>query len=154
MRSIRLLSIYWVTIAALALFGCSSDISRKLLTAAGDGDVAQVKALIQEGADVNYELFDTNTTPLMAAARKGHLEVAKILLAAGAKINTVDDGVGTALYWAAFEGELEMVKFLLSQKGMLNCSSDSATYLLQTVRSRGFHEVEELVEAQLRIEKS
>lgn len=138
----------------ILLFGCSDDKNKQLLTYAGDGDLVRVEALLNDGADVNYKIFDTGTTPLIAAARKGHLAVAKRLLTAGADINAIDDGVGTALYWAAFEGRLEMVKFLLDNKGRLNCSKESAAYLLDTIRRKEYQAIESLIKAQLEQEIS
>lgn len=151
MHTSRRFSYYLIMVMmiAFALIGCSSELNKRLITAAGDGNIGQVNELLQHGANVNYKLFDAGTTPLIAAASRGHIDVAEILLAAGAQINATDDGVGTALYWAAFEGRVRMVKLLLSRGGKLNCQFDSAAYLLQIIRKRGYREVEELVQVQL-----
>ncbi len=55
-------------------------------------------------------------TPLHLAARMGHVEVAKLLLASGAKVNAVDndDNMITALHWAARCSGPEMVALLLA----------------------------------------
>ena len=50
---------------------------------------------------------------LITAAHEGQLEVARLLLAAGADVNLVVDGDENALIQAAWEGELEMVRLLL-----------------------------------------
>lgn len=136
----------------LLLASCSSELNNKLVTAAGDGDTAQVKTLIQQGADVNHKLIDTGTSPLISAARRGHLEVVKVLLAGGANINLIDYGVGTALYWAANDGQLEMIKFLIDHGAKLGCKPDSASYLLRIIREKGYREVEALVAKQLELE--
>lgn len=53
----------------------------------------------------------TGFTPLMLAAQRGHVDVCKKLLAAGADVNAVDanDG-GTAAVWAAAEGHVDVLK--------------------------------------------
>ncbi|MDO9451509.1 MAG: ankyrin repeat domain-containing protein [Stagnimonas sp.] len=135
------------------IVGCSSELGRKLVTASGDGDVMQVEALLQQGANVNLRLPDTGTTPLIAAARRGHISVMQVLLDRGAEINAVDDGVGTALYWAVFEGQVEAAKFLLEKRARLNCQRASAEYLLRHIRTKGSSEVEALVRQQLALEE-
>ena len=42
--------------------------------------------------------------PLMWAASKGHTEVARLLIEAGAEVNAKDRIDATALTWAAFNG--------------------------------------------------
>jgi ankyrin repeat protein len=134
------------------LSGCSADLDKRLVAAANDGDLEQVRVLLQRGANVNYQIFDTGTTPLIAAARKGHVHVATALLAAGANINAIDHDVGAALYWAAFEGQQDMVKFMLERGAKLNCNAASAAYLIDIIRKRNFIEVERLIGIQFQRE--
>ena len=51
-------------------------------------------------------------TALMVAARYGHLEVVKVLLAKGADVNAKDNAGNTALMVAAKYGHPEVVKIL------------------------------------------
>lgn len=69
---------------ALAAAALSLDKDRALVTAAGRGDVPQVKSLLELGADPNYTGGGLNWTPLMAAAEGGHVAVVRLLLEAGA----------------------------------------------------------------------
>ena len=50
--------------------------------------------------------------PLMAAALKGHVEVAKMLVGNGAEVNSPG---WSALHYAAFENRPEMIKYLLER---------------------------------------
>jgi ankyrin repeat protein len=60
-------------------------------------------------------------TPLMAAARSGHLDAVKALLAAGADIHAKETWGGqSALMWASARSQVEMVKFLASKDASLN----------------------------------
>ena len=54
-------------------------------------------------------------TPLMAAARTGHVDAVQLLLAHGSFVNAADPfQEETALMWASAEGHLEVVKALLA----------------------------------------
>src|SRR4030042_5915210 len=64
----------------------AADLNKELGLAAGEGDVGKVKALIASGADVDSRILDGEHTPLMRAAYRGHYEVMKMLIEAGATI--------------------------------------------------------------------
>lgn len=66
-----------------------------LFLAAGDGKLAAVRYLLDEGADVNAH-ENRGHTALSEAAYYGHLDVVKELLLRGADVNA-DAGDGTAL---------------------------------------------------------
>jgi ankyrin repeat protein len=57
-----------------------------LLAAAWEGDLEQVKALIEARADVNAATND-GATPLFIAAQEGHTAVVAALLEARADVN-------------------------------------------------------------------
>ena len=85
-----------------------------LLRAVADSQVASVKALLAQGALVNAA--DTwGTTPLLAAARAGDLEVVRLLLKAGADVNG-RGGAMTPLAAAALQGNAPLVNLLLQHQ--------------------------------------
>jgi ankyrin repeat protein len=57
-------------------------------------------------------------TPLLVAARKGHKEVASLLLAAGADYRVTDNFARTALIYAIIQNHFKIVDVLLSEPGM------------------------------------
>src|SRR5438046_3587366 len=61
--------------------------------AARKGDAAAVKALLDEGVDVNTK-FRYNATALFYACDHGHLEVVRVLLDHGADLNVKDTFYG------------------------------------------------------------
>lgn len=76
---------------------------------AGIGKVDQVRELLDNGADPNVTEED-GYTPLMGAAENNHLEVAKLLIDAGADIKK--KGEFTAYELAEMQGFTEMMKLL------------------------------------------
>ena len=114
---------------AVSVSFCDADVEREpegdvaalnsaLVQAAHHGNVGAVCGLLQQGADVEARDED-DYTPLLAAARGGHLDVVKYLLSRG----DVDVNVGwkndiygwTPLHYAATYDRLDMVKYLLSR---------------------------------------
>jgi ankyrin repeat protein len=104
-----------------------TEIETSLIQASLDGDAAKVRELLAAGADANVRNAETypigyewNTTPLMCAAAKGHLEVVRVLLKGGADVaaasekHKVDGGGGNqALHHALSNDHVEVAKALL-----------------------------------------
>ena len=57
-----------------------------LLKAASDGDLAQVRALLEKGTDIEHQ-NRAGTTALIAASLQGHERIVQALLAKGAEID-------------------------------------------------------------------
>ncbi len=55
------------------------------------------------------------STPLFAAARTGNIEVAKLLINAGAKVDYLSRSEGNALMYAVAHGQKEMMEFLMAE---------------------------------------
>ena len=73
--------------AALALL--AADLNEELLSAARQGDVAAVKALVEKGASIEAKT-PYGQTPLYLAAMNGHLEAARFLVDKGAQTDIRD----------------------------------------------------------------
>jgi len=73
------------------------------------------RALLDAGASVDtYTTNDLANQPLHAAAAGRHLEVCRVLVAAGADVNATQHGGYTPLHEAAQHGDVEMVELFLS----------------------------------------
>jgi uncharacterized protein len=89
-------SVYWENIAR----------------AAEQNDAAQVRKLLTDGKSPN-ETDQSGHTGLHVVAMNGNLQIAAILLKAGARA-TITDGLGnTPLHYAADRNQVEMVKLFL-----------------------------------------
>ena len=87
----------------------------KLHFAADEGDLDQVKELVEKGHDVNAFDEDLSCTPLHYAVRGGHIEVVKYLLSVGADVNAHEEAkIGeTPLGSVAANCSYEMAELLV-----------------------------------------
>jgi len=86
----------------------------KLFNAAQRGNLEEIRALLEQGADINIRLGVDQWTPLMTAAREGRLEAVELLLAEGADPNIRDARFNkNAYHWALQYGHREIARVLL-----------------------------------------
>ena len=90
---------------------CANAQEDDLIKAAGRGDLARVKALLDAKADVNAKLEDC-TTALIFASQKGYLEVVRALLDEKADVNTKGTSGATALTLASMNGNRKILDLL------------------------------------------
>ena len=108
-----------------------------LYRAAKSMDLPAMRLLVQKGADPSVGIED-NSTPLMVASglgarprggeedvvekpgRADPLEVVKLFVEAGARINAINDLGDTALHYAAQTGATRIVEFLASHGAKLD----------------------------------
>jgi len=130
---------------------------RQLIAAVTAGAIAQVSELIEAGADVNSKHEDSegfsNRTPLIYAAKGGHLDIVKLLLAAGADHKAKDrfvmpseEGGETALHHAINGHHHEVVAALLAAGANVNAKSSSETPLMAAIRMDSARLVQLLLE--------
>src|SRR6187200_2907574 len=99
----------------LAVRAFSPDGFTALHLAAFFGKPEIARALLDAGAPVDtYTTNDLANQPLHAAAAGRHLEVCRLLLAAGADVNATQHGGYTPLHEAAQSGDVAMVELFLS----------------------------------------
>ncbi|MEK7384042.1 MAG: ankyrin repeat domain-containing protein [Elusimicrobiota bacterium] len=96
----------------LALTACSPP----LIKAARGGDAQAARAALDSGADPNVRGGDRRgQTPLMIAAVRADLPLARLLLDRGAKADRAGGGGETPLMRAADHGSLEVVRLLIEK---------------------------------------
>ena len=89
--------------------GRETGMELQLVEAAGSGDVAQIGALLEGGADVNAR-DGQGQTPVMAATYGNHVEAVAALLRAGADVNVRDGRLNNPFLYAGAEGYLEILE--------------------------------------------
>ena len=101
-----------------------------LHAAAARGDVQELAALLDGGADANAAdpSYDPEveefapSLPLGWAARNGHAAAARMLIERGARVSDVDDVCVTPLHWAAQGGDAELAELLLDAGADVNAA--------------------------------
>lgn len=118
-----------------------------LMRAAIQGDVARIRKLLAEGADVNALSPDGLTALLYAAGGKS-LEAAQILLVAGANVSRATNHGATPLMTASGSGNLRMVNVLLKAGANPNArDADGHTALWIAAQSSNWEIVKILKQA-------
>ena len=84
-----------------------------LIEATIAGDIAQIKAAIASGADLEQR-DAKGRTALLIATHADNPEAAKLLIAAGADVNAKDDILDTPFLYAGAEGRDDILKAILA----------------------------------------
>ncbi len=102
---------------------CSDDgkiRDQKLMAAVVDNDLDRVRDLLTAGAEVDARYphvngFNDYHTPLLVAAREGHTEIVRTLLAAGANVNAIEPVFGAVpLHKAVYNGHADITRILVT----------------------------------------
>jgi ankyrin repeat protein len=95
-------------------------VENELIQAARNGDLDQVRRLLEEqGANVMAKTHH-GETPLHLASKNGHNKVVNLLLEKGALINDKDKWGNTPLHWASSSGYEKVVAILLDKGALVN----------------------------------
>lgn len=118
-----------------------------LIAAVKAGRVDAIRALIQDGADIDAVVAGDGTA-LIAASRAGDLGIVNALLRLGADVGQAAHGDGNPLIMAASRpGNLEVVERLIDAGADVNAIvTDDETPLINAARSGDLRIVESLVE--------
>ena len=113
----------------------NESLSTPLYYAALCGFSGLAKHLIATYAvDVNEKLYG-GSTPLLAASRMGHVDVAHVLLDHGADANAQTKASVMPLHWASYKGHLKFVQLLLEHGATVNETDYGLPPLHLAVRS-------------------
>jgi ankyrin repeat protein len=131
----------------VVLLAAAAGSDTRLADAAQKGDKDAVRALLKEKVDVNAAQGD-GSTALHWAAFQDDLEMAKMLLAAGANVKAATRiNAATPLFMACKNGSVPMIEALLSAGADANAAdSNGATPLMMASASGSEDAVKTLVE--------
>lgn len=124
---------YWCTgtrnlllaaLIALLISGCATP----LMDAAGAGDAAKIKQLLDEGADINEEYQAVGATALyFAVYNNASPETVKLLLERGANVNKGMNNGWRPIHLAVDNNNVTLVKLLLDHGADIHGASPGGT---------------------------
>eukprot|EP00890_Picochlorum_soloecismus_P001802 jgi/Picsp_1/2622/NSC_00852-R1_ankyrin repeat domain-containing protein 39-like len=124
------------------------DFEHSACNAALKGNLEKLKKIIQkrpsqlESDGVHHCAMGSGYSPLIYAARAGHLDIVKYLLLQGADPNRKTSGLGsTALHRAAAQGHLGVVQELLKYKACPNIQDCDGETAMDKAAKGGYDEV-------------
>lgn len=117
------------------------DLGKQLLEACKEGDTAEVKSLIQNGAPFTTDWL--GTSPLHFAAQYGHADTTEVLLKVGVSRDTRTKVDRTPLHIAAQEGHLDIVSLLVTYGADLDAKDLLRMTPLHWAVERGHRDVVE-----------
>ncbi|BES92174.1 multiple ankyrin repeats single kh domain [Nesidiocoris tenuis] len=96
-----------------------------LMEAASAGHVPVAEILLARGAGINTHSNEFKESALTLACYKGHLDMVRFLLDAGADQEHKTDEMHTALMEASMDGHVEVARLLLDSGAQVNMPTDS-----------------------------
>lgn len=113
-------------------FSKDRDLNYEFVKAATKGQIEEVRALLQKGADLNAQV-EHGYSALMLASGNGQEETVKLLLAKGAKVNMQATMKETALHLAAGRGRTRIVEMLVEARADFRVTDTGLTPLMMAV---------------------
>jgi ankyrin repeat protein len=108
--------------------------------AADKGNLEEVRALVENGTDVNLK-NRSNKTPLFFAARNGNLELVKYLIENHANVNVIDKDGEKPIFYAVQSGNLEVVKYLVENRAHVKAKNNKDITPLFYAAKDGYLEI-------------
>jgi uncharacterized protein len=113
-----------IALAVFVLF-TGSAFAGPLHDAAREGNLEKVRALIDEGAEID-EQSNRGETPLILATLAGRKEVVELLIEKGADIDGRNAGGFTPLHAAAYAGDAAITELLIAKGANINDAQNKA----------------------------
>ncbi|CAI8018734.1 Ankyrin repeat domain-containing protein 50, partial [Geodia barretti] len=113
----------------------------ELHDAAQRGDVEAVERLLSTSVNINSRTEDEGDTALLLASLRGHVEVVRLLLKAGAAVFISDKCCSTPLYFASIYGHRAVVELLLENGADVSIGNEDGSSPLYVASQEGHSEV-------------
>lgn len=135
----------WEVVSILEYFQLNQR-NIQLMEAAKRGNDSEVRALVLEKADVNFQHYAFYQTPLMLASASGRDETVIYLLEQKAEINYQDTQYNTALTLAAFYGHNTTVELLLYKNADIELEGTAGSALKRALNNEITNKINSLEE--------
>lgn len=119
---------------------------KELMNAVENGRLEQVQNLLKEKPDLVKAKDNDGWTPLIMAARFNHVNIIKLLLKSGAKVDDVDNEGSSALHHASASGRMEAVKALVESKARVSLKNQGGDTPRKLAKSSGHDKVADYLE--------
>ena len=131
--------IYWVDAGLVTSLRAKAVFEQgdAMHAAARAGDLATVRALIEQDAKLALARDDSGRTPLHVAAGSGRVEVATFLIARGADVNASDNNAWSPLHAASAADHDELVRILIDSKAAMESRTSEGETPLAVAAGRG-----------------
>lgn len=152
-RSFAILALALIGLAPFPLIASGQNMNdTRLHAAAATDDVATIKTLLAQGA--NIEARDSSgSTALLVATHENKISAAKALIAAGADVNAKDSIHDSPYLYAGARGHLEILKMTLDHGADLKSTNRYGGTALIPAAERGHVEtVQTLIEAGVNVD--
>jgi uncharacterized protein len=117
----------------------------KLISETMNGNLLEVREVIEDGADVN-SVNRLGVTPLMVACQWNQPEIARFLLDLGAALEPVERSCGrNALMYACLSGNVRLIKLLLEKGAGIDSTDHMGRTPLMMASSVGKTEIVKLL---------
>lgn len=126
----------------------SHALREALCNAAEAEDILEIKRLLVQGANPNYETGPKCASPLLLAAHKGCTEIVRVLISSGANINKQNTDGLTPVMAAAMNGHIAALRVLYENNADINLQTakDRHTALMLTVMTKQKESLKVLLE--------
>ncbi|MHB1142055.1 MAG: ankyrin repeat domain-containing protein [Sulfuricaulis sp.] len=124
--------VMWILLA-MPLWAAANDDARKLLALAGAGKVAEIRSMLDRGANPDARISDGHITALHRAVEQNQLEVIQLLIERGADINAETSYGITPLVLAATTGRESAVRLLHAHGASLDHKTQSGNTALNLI---------------------
>lgn len=118
-----------------------------LMLAEEGGRAENVKLLLKRGANLQVRGFPNRMSVLHGAAWHNHVEIAKLLLAAGISVDVRDADKGTPLMVAVSMGSREAAALLIEKGADVNAKFLSGDSMLKVATAKGHSAIVSLLKA-------
>ncbi len=108
-----------------------------------NGETAEAKTLIAEGAPVDWQDDEYGSAPLHGASCNGHTEIVMLLLENKCKLNITDKYGDTPLILAAYFNKMDIVRALVEAGCDITIRGEKNTTAAECAKEEGGHAIAE-----------